>query len=79
MEGKRVYFFGNHEAEGDGAQKELLGGKGANLAEMDRIGIPVPPGFTITTDLLHRLPRRTGDARPPARPRWTRRSPASRR
>ncbi len=49
MAGKRVYFFGNHEAEGDGAQKELLGGKGANLAEMDRIGIPVPPGFTITT------------------------------
>jgi pyruvate,orthophosphate dikinase len=49
MEGKRVYFFGNHEAEGDGARKELLGGKGANLAEMDRIGIPVPPGFTITT------------------------------
>ncbi|MBK7701700.1 MAG: pyruvate, phosphate dikinase [bacterium] len=49
MEGKRVYYFGNHEAEGDGARKELLGGKGANLAEMDRIGIPVPPGFTITT------------------------------
>ncbi|NTV04180.1 pyruvate, phosphate dikinase, partial [bacterium] len=49
MDRKRVFYFGNQEAEGDGAQKELLGGKGANLAEMDRIGIPVPPGFTITT------------------------------
>jgi len=49
MAEKLVYFFGNNEAEGKGDQKELLGGKGANLAEMDRIGIPVPPGFTIST------------------------------
>ncbi|MFI3279187.1 MAG: pyruvate, phosphate dikinase [Rikenellaceae bacterium] len=48
---KRVYTFGNKEAEGNGKMKELLGGKGANLAEMNLIGIPVPPGFTITTDV----------------------------
>lgn len=46
---KYVYLFGNGKAEGNAAMKDLLGGKGANLAEMDRIGIPVPPGFTITT------------------------------
>jgi pyruvate, orthophosphate dikinase len=50
MAGQQVYFFGNNDAEGKGSQKELLGGKGANLAEMSRIGIPVPPGFTITTE-----------------------------
>lgn len=48
---KRVYTFGNKEAEGNGKMKELLGGKGANLAEMNLIGIPVPSGFTITTDV----------------------------
>jgi len=48
---KRVYTFGNKEADGDGKMKELLGGKGANLAEMNLIGIPVPPGFTITTEV----------------------------
>ncbi len=48
---KRVYTFGNKEADGNGKMKELLGGKGANLAEMNLIGIPVPPGFTITTDV----------------------------
>ncbi len=48
---KRVYSFGNKKAEGNGKMKELLGGKGANLAEMNLIGIPVPPGFTITTDV----------------------------
>lgn len=47
---KRVYRFGNNGADGSGSQKELLGGKGANLAEMCRIGLPVPPGFTITTE-----------------------------
>ena len=47
---KRVYTFGNKEAEGNGKMRELLGGKGANLAEMNLIGMPVPPGFTITTD-----------------------------
>jgi pyruvate,orthophosphate dikinase len=50
MDGKRsVYFFGNGAAEGDGSMKELLGGKGAGLAEMTNLGLPVPPGFTITT------------------------------
>ena len=48
---KRVYTFCNKEAEGNGKMRELLGGKGANLAEMNLIGIPVPPGFTITTDV----------------------------
>ena len=46
---KRVYFFGNGKAEGTAKDKNLLGGKGANLAEMTNLGIPVPPGFTITT------------------------------
>jgi pyruvate,orthophosphate dikinase len=46
---KSVYFFGNGKAEGDAAMKEILGGKGANLAEMTNLGIPVPPGFTIST------------------------------
>ncbi|MCK6441086.1 MAG: hypothetical protein L6Q71_12900, partial [Planctomycetes bacterium] len=48
---KYVYAFGNGKAEGAGSQKELLGGKGANLAEMSRIGLPVPPGFTISTEV----------------------------
>ncbi len=48
---KRVYVFGDGKAEGDGSMKELLGGKGANLAEMSRLGLPVPPGFTITTEV----------------------------
>ncbi|OGU31942.1 MAG: pyruvate, phosphate dikinase [Ignavibacteria bacterium GWA2_55_11] len=49
--GKYVYFFGNGRAEGTADMKNLLGGKGANLAEMVNIGLPVPPGFTITTEL----------------------------
>src|SRR6516165_3825970 len=48
---KYVYLFGNRKADGNGGMKPLLGGKGANLAEMSRIGLPVPPGFTITTDV----------------------------
>lgn len=48
---KRVYTFGNKQAEGDASMKNLLGGKGANLAEMNLVGIPVPPGFTITTEV----------------------------
>ncbi len=48
---KWVYFFGNGKAEGNGTQKELLGGKGAGLAEMTNLGIPVPPGFTLTTEV----------------------------
>ena len=47
---KYIYFFGAGKAEGDGTMKELLGGKGAGLAEMTRIGLPVPAGFTITTE-----------------------------
>ena len=48
---KYVYSFGAGKADGDGSMKPLLGGKGANLAEMSRIGLPVPPGFTITTEV----------------------------
>jgi len=48
---KYVYFFGNKKADGNGGMKPLLGGKGANLAEMTRIGLPVPPGFTLTTEV----------------------------
>jgi len=51
MSTQHVYFFGGSTADGDGKMKELLGGKGANLAEMCKIGIPVPPGFTITTEV----------------------------
>ena len=47
---KRIYTFGNGQAEGKADMRNLLGGKGANLAEMNLIGVPVPPGFTITTD-----------------------------
>ena len=50
MTQKRVYTFGNGQAEGNAQMREALGGKGANLAEMNLIGVPVPPGFTITTD-----------------------------
>src|SRR5690242_20658733 len=48
---KYVYLFGNNRTDGNGSMKPLLGGKGANLAEMTRIGLPVPPGFTITTEV----------------------------
>ncbi len=51
MAEKYVYFFGNGQAEGRADMKNLLGGKGANLAEMTSIGLPVPPGFTISTDV----------------------------
>ncbi|MHC4159951.1 MAG: pyruvate, phosphate dikinase, partial [Planctomycetota bacterium] len=51
MAEKRVYFFGGGRAEGNAKMKELLGGKGANLAEMSKLGILVPPGFTITTNI----------------------------
>ena len=50
---KAIYFFGAGQADGTGSQKELLGGKGAGLAEMTRLGIPVPPGFTITTEVCN--------------------------
>src|SRR5271154_1907683 len=61
---KRVYFFGNGKAEGGAHLKDLLGGKGANLADMTLVPLPVPPGFTITTetcgeynDMGQRLPK----------------------
>ena len=53
MKEKRVYTFGNGKAEGRADMRNLLGGKGANLAEMNLIGVPVPPGFTITTDVCN--------------------------
>src|SRR4029077_12516010 len=48
---KFVYFFGNGKADGDRTMKDTLGGKGAGLAEMTNAGLPVPPGFTISTDV----------------------------
>jgi len=48
---KKVYFFGGKKADGDSTMRNLLGGKGANLAEMVNIGVPVPPGITITTEV----------------------------
>ena len=53
METKRVYLFGNGKAEGNASMRNLLGGKGANVAEMNLLGIPVPPGFTITTEVCN--------------------------
>ncbi len=53
MSEKRVYTFGNGKAEGKAGMRNLLGGKGANLAEMNLIGVPVPPGFTITTEVCN--------------------------
>ena len=64
---KNVYFFGDGVAEGNRQQKDLLGGKGANLAEMTNLGIPVPAGFTITTEVCtyfmdnHKLPSELDD------------------
>src|SRR3989339_1868372 len=49
--GKFVYLFGGNKTDGNAEMKNLLGGKGANLAEMGKLGIPVPPGFTITTEM----------------------------
>jgi pyruvate,orthophosphate dikinase len=51
MADKLVYSFGDGSADGKGSMRELLGGKGANLAEMCSLGLPVPPGFTITTEV----------------------------
>jgi pyruvate,orthophosphate dikinase len=63
MPDQYVYFFGAGQTEGDGSMKDLLGGKGAGLAEMARIGVPVPPGFTITTEVCRLYLR--GSAEPP--------------
>ena len=52
--GKMVYYFGKTRCDGKGKGKALLGGKGANLAEMTNIGLPVPPGLTITTEVCDR-------------------------
>jgi pyruvate,orthophosphate dikinase len=60
MAAKWVYFFGSGKAEGNTKMKELLGGKGADLAEMSRLGIPVPPGFTITTEVCTHFMNRGG-------------------
>ena len=60
MSQKRVYLFGNGKAEGNAKMREELGGKGANLAEMNLLGVPVPPGFTITTDCCAAERRRDG-------------------
>lgn len=49
--GRMIYFFGQSKCDGDGTMRDLLGGKGANLAQMTKIGLPVPPGFTITTQV----------------------------
>ena len=53
MAAKYIYAFGGGKADGAGDQKNLLGGKGAGLAEMSRLGIPVPPGFTLTTEVCN--------------------------
>ena len=50
---KLIYYFGNSGAEGDASMKDILGGKGANLAQMCKLGLPIPPGFTISTSLCH--------------------------
>ncbi len=50
---KYVYAFGGGAADGDGKMKDVLGGKGAGLAEMSRAGVPVPPGFTISTEVCN--------------------------
>ena len=60
---KFVYFFGAGKSEGRGYQRELLGGKGAGLAEMTRIGLPVPAGFTITTEASIYFTRTAGNFR----------------
>jgi pyruvate,orthophosphate dikinase len=62
MSNKSVYFFGAGKAEGNARQKELLGGKGAGLAEMTNLGVPVPPGFTLTTETCLRYMENGADS-----------------
>ena len=64
MSDKRVYFFGDGQADGGAADRQLLGGKGANLAEMTRMGLPVPPGFTVTTDVCNDFYQQGGQLPP---------------
>ena len=59
MAKKRVYFFGGGKADGDASMKQLLGGKGANLAEMTSLAVPVPPGFTIATSVCKEYEEKT--------------------
>ena len=54
---KYVYFFGGGKADGNGKEKDVLGGKGAGLAEMTNVGLPVPPGFTIQTEACREFMR----------------------
>ena len=65
MNKKYVYFFGGGSAEGNRDMKDILGGKGANLAEMSGIGLPVPAGFTVSTEVCN-LFTQEGDKIPPA-------------
>jgi phosphoenolpyruvate synthase/pyruvate phosphate dikinase len=58
---KNIYRFGQGESQGDASMKNLLGGKGANLAEMAGAGLPVPPGFTISTEVCGRAAERGGE------------------
>ncbi|MFW6160398.1 MAG: PEP/pyruvate-binding domain-containing protein, partial [Acidobacteriota bacterium] len=53
MAGKYVYFFGKGQAEGNRKMRDILGGKGADLAEMASIGLPVPPGFTVSSEVCN--------------------------
>ena len=71
---KRVYRFGGKTAEGNGTMRELLGGKGANLAEMNLLGMPVPAGFTITTECCAEYYSLGGGILTPSRKRLQRRS-----
>ena len=64
---KWVYTFGDGAAEGRAGDRNLLGGKGANLAEMSSLGLPVPPGFTITTEVCNAYLRQRPE---PIRPGW---------
>jgi len=63
--GKMIYFFSKSKTDGNGSMKPLLGGKGANLAAMTSIGLPVPPGFTITTDVCTFLLQKRQKSFPP--------------
>ena len=73
---KYVYFFGGGKADGNGRMKDVLGGKGAGLAEMTNAGLPVPPGFTIQTEACREYMR--GKLSPADRQRNARRSRAAR-
>ena len=73
-----VYAFGGGGADGDASMKDLLGGKGANLAEMSSLGLPVPPGFTITTEACTFSTPTSGAIRRVWRARWPKRCRASR-